>query len=199
MRTTQRALHFFQTCCCNQNRRCGHYIARCRSEPRPTQIVYANSSSLIAGHTTDQWVFLLDDSCLHLAPVSGGGYPGQPGGGFQPPEQQPEPWLLAVRIVGSGESVDLLDPQKDTCSLLHLKHLQLQGIDAPNAVWQAVATDMCSHSRVSPPAANAGGLAGRGGSVGPGADVHAWVQQNGWVCDMARTKAARLGVVAVQG
>jgi len=117
-----------------------------------------------------QWVYLADDSAHHMLESQThllDGWQEQQHEGEemqqqqqQQQRQQQESWLLAVKIEGNAEAVDLLDEVQDAGQLLLFRHLQLESLDPQARMWLACAPDLASHVRVScrPPHRDKGAL-----------------------------------------
>ncbi|EFJ51213.1 BRCA2-like protein [Volvox carteri f. nagariensis] len=139
------------------------------------------------GGVRQQWVFLADQTsglCAGaMVGASGGGGGGGGGGGEANGGggggAGPQPWMLAVKLVGAPESVDFLqDPARQPGAVLSFRHLMLQDRDAANQLWVAAAPDTASVVRVAPPPS--GGPGGGAATAPPaprgGDPVLAWVR-----------------------
>ncbi|GLI69822.1 hypothetical protein VaNZ11_014526, partial [Volvox africanus] len=101
------------------------------------QMLSVGGSGGGGGGVRQQWVFLADQTSGLCAagmpgrPCDGGGGEGSGGGasGFA----GLQPWMLAVKMVGTLESVDfLLDPARQSGAVLSFRHLILQDRDVAN-------------------------------------------------------------------
>eukprot|EP00198_Chlamydomonas_reinhardtii_P004103 XP_001693439.1 predicted protein [Chlamydomonas reinhardtii] len=111
-----------------------------------------------------QWVFLADHTSGMCGGAGLGGGEGAGGGGGGT-----QPWMLAVKLIGSKEAIDFIqDPQNQSGAIYSFKHLQLITRDNANQLWVAAAPDVCSLSRVAPPPPHSAGGGGGGGGQQPG-------------------------------